>query len=95
MLTLILFSILAGAVVGGLARLALPGPDPMGFFATVALGIAGSLVAGVVVYLISGRSYGASLPLAVLGSTVILYFIRRSRGGGLVEPGADPRRRGL
>jgi uncharacterized membrane protein YeaQ/YmgE (transglycosylase-associated protein family) len=94
MLTAILLSILAGALIGGLARLALPGPDPMGFFATVALGIAGSLVAGIVVYAIAG-SYGVSLPLAVLGSTVILYFIRRSRGGGLTEPGAGPGRRRL
>jgi uncharacterized membrane protein YeaQ/YmgE (transglycosylase-associated protein family) len=87
MLTLILFSILAGAIVGGLARLALPGPDPMSLPATIGLGIAGTFLAGVVVYAISGGSYGASLPLAVLGATVILYFIRRSRGGGLTDPG--------
>jgi uncharacterized membrane protein YeaQ/YmgE (transglycosylase-associated protein family) len=93
MLTFLIVMILSGAIIGGLARLALPGPDPMGFFATVALGIAGSFIAGLVVYAVSGSEYGAGLPISILASTVILYFIRRSRGGGLTEPGDNPRLR--
>jgi uncharacterized membrane protein YeaQ/YmgE (transglycosylase-associated protein family) len=93
MIVYLIVIIISGAIVGGLARLALPGPDPMGFWATVLLGIAGSFVAGIIVYAISGASYGAGITLSILCSSVILYFIRRSRGGGLTSPGDVSRRR--
>ena len=79
----------SGLVVGGLARLALPGPDPMTLFQTIALGLAGNFVAGIIVWLL----WAHRLPGLVLSeacSSVILYFIRRSRGGGLTRPGAPP-----
>jgi uncharacterized membrane protein YeaQ/YmgE (transglycosylase-associated protein family) len=38
--------IIIGIVAGFLARLLVPGRDPMGFVATVVLGIAGSIVGG-------------------------------------------------
>jgi uncharacterized membrane protein YeaQ/YmgE (transglycosylase-associated protein family) len=47
--SLILFIILLaviGLFVGALARLLLPGPDPMGAGATIVLGLAGSFIAG-------------------------------------------------
>jgi uncharacterized membrane protein YeaQ/YmgE (transglycosylase-associated protein family) len=85
---------LTGLVVGALARLALPGPDPMSIWQTMALGIAGSFIAGIVVYAVTGGAAGAGITLSILVSTVIMYFIRRSRGGGLSSPGRDiPRRR--
>jgi uncharacterized membrane protein YeaQ/YmgE (transglycosylase-associated protein family) len=37
-------AIILGIVAGFLGRLIMPGRDPMGFFATVLLGLAGSLV---------------------------------------------------
>jgi uncharacterized membrane protein YeaQ/YmgE (transglycosylase-associated protein family) len=86
--------VLTGLVVGALARLALPGPDPMSIWQTIALGIAGSLIAGVIVYVVTDGAAGAGITLSILVSTVIMYFIRRSRGGGLSSPGRDiPRRR--
>jgi uncharacterized membrane protein YeaQ/YmgE (transglycosylase-associated protein family) len=84
---------LTGLVVGGLARLALPGPDPMSLGQTMLLGIAGSFIAGVLMYLITGGAYGAGITLSIVVSTVIMYFIRRSRGGGLTSPGGDLGRR--
>jgi uncharacterized membrane protein YeaQ/YmgE (transglycosylase-associated protein family) len=36
----------SGLLVGALARLSLPGPDPMTVFQTILLGLAGNLVAG-------------------------------------------------
>src|SRR5207253_10549704 len=77
----------SGLFVGGLARLSLPGPDPMTIPQTILLGIAGTLTAGVVVWLIWGHGV-PGIVLSVLCSSVILYFIRRSRGGGLTRPGA-------
>jgi uncharacterized membrane protein YeaQ/YmgE (transglycosylase-associated protein family) len=86
---------LTGLVVGALARLALPGPDPMTLWQTIMLGVAGSFIAGVLMYLITGGAYGAGITLSIVVSTVIMYFIRRSRGGGLMSPGRDIGRRRL
>jgi uncharacterized membrane protein YeaQ/YmgE (transglycosylase-associated protein family) len=76
-----------GLIVGAFARLALPGPDPMSLFQTALLGIAGSLVAGIVVWLLSGGRWGAGFLASLVFSVLILYFVRRSRGGGLTNPG--------
>jgi len=54
-----------GLAVGALARLAVPGPDPMPIWATAALGIGGSIVGGIVARLLIG-SYGGLL-FAFLG----------------------------
>ena len=46
MLGLIIYLLVIGVIAGYLARLLVPGPDPMGFWATAALGIIGSFVGG-------------------------------------------------
>ena len=85
MITYLLITALIGLFVGALARLALPGRDPMGLFATMLVGIAGSLAAGLVYAALFNRNGGGFL-LAVLFSTAIVYLIRRSRGGTLTRP---------
>ena len=62
-------------IVGALARLALPGPDPMSIPMTIALGIAGTFLGGIVAYLFLGHAGG--LIFALLGSTLLLYLHRR------------------
>ncbi len=42
---------LSGLVIGALGRLAIPGPDPMSIWMTILIGIAGSLVGGLVWWL--------------------------------------------
>jgi uncharacterized membrane protein YeaQ/YmgE (transglycosylase-associated protein family) len=79
---------LSGLLVGALARLALPGRDPMSLIQTMLVGIAGSFLAGLVYALIFRRN-GGGIILAVLFATVIVYFIRRSRGGSLTRPAGD------
>jgi uncharacterized membrane protein YeaQ/YmgE (transglycosylase-associated protein family) len=81
----ILSVIVIGFVIGALARLALPGPDPMPFWLTVLVGMAGSITGGA----IAGAVYGAShtfdssnhtfvtLLLAVGVAIVILAAYRR------------------
>lgn len=64
-----------GLIVGALARLALPGPDPMSIPATIGLGIAGTFLGGVVAYFLVGR--GGGLVFALLGATLLLYLHRR------------------
>jgi uncharacterized membrane protein YeaQ/YmgE (transglycosylase-associated protein family) len=86
----LLWLVLTGLLVGGLARLALPGKDPLTIGQTILVGLAGAAVS-LVLQLIAGPT-AWSLPLAVLAATVIVYFIRRSRGGSLSDPGRPPRR---
>jgi uncharacterized membrane protein YeaQ/YmgE (transglycosylase-associated protein family) len=77
-----------GLLVGALARLALPGKDPMSLGQTMLLGIAGALIAGLITYAIFDT--GPGIFASVLFATLIMYFIRRSRGGGLSDPGRPP-----
>jgi uncharacterized membrane protein YeaQ/YmgE (transglycosylase-associated protein family) len=93
LLYLVLLAV-SGLVVGALARLALPGPDPMSIPMTIAIGLAGSFVGGLVVYAISGGRSGAGIVVSVACSTLIVYLIRRSRGGSITNPGIGPTRRG-
>lgn len=81
-MSLLLFLILlaiSGLMVGALARLALPGPDPMSIPATILLGLAGSFVGGLIMRLLF-HSSGAGIVVSVLCATLILWAIRRSRG---------------
>ena len=89
MIVYLILIALSGLFVGALARLALPGPDPMTIAQTVALGLAGNLIAGVLVLIIWGHGV-PGIVISVFFSMVILYFIRRSRGGGLTSPGTPP-----
>ena len=86
--------IFTGLIVGALARLALPGRDPMSIPATIGIGIAGSLIAGLVYTAISGGSArGGGIVLSVLVTTGLVYLVRRSRGGSLTSPGRPDRGR--
>jgi uncharacterized membrane protein YeaQ/YmgE (transglycosylase-associated protein family) len=71
----ILFLAFSGLIVGALARLALPGPDPMSILATIGLGLAGSFVGGVVSWLFLGHAGG--IVFSVLAATLLLYLHRR------------------
>jgi uncharacterized membrane protein YeaQ/YmgE (transglycosylase-associated protein family) len=85
-LAFLIILMLGGLFVGALARLALPGRDPLTIPQTILVGVVGSLAAGLVTYAIFDRK-GGSILLSVLFSTMIMYFIRRSRGGSLTDPG--------
>ena len=82
---------LTGLLVGAGARLALPGPDPMGIGTTVLIGLAGAFLSGIVTWLLFGQGWGGLL-LSLVFATGIVYLMRRSRGGTLTDPGAPPRR---
>jgi uncharacterized membrane protein YeaQ/YmgE (transglycosylase-associated protein family) len=67
--------VVGGLVIGALARLALPGPDPMSIPMTTVLGIAGSLIGGLVARVFLGT--GGGVIFAVLGAMLLLYLHRR------------------
>lgn len=83
-----------GLIVGALARLALPGPDPMGILATIGLGLAGTFLGGVLGWAFLGHPAG--IVFSVLGATLLLYLHRRFvQHRPLTGPGAHqlpPRR---
>jgi uncharacterized membrane protein YeaQ/YmgE (transglycosylase-associated protein family) len=74
-LLFILFTILWGFVIGVLARWALPGPDPMPWYATVGLGLGGALIGGIIARLLFGTVGGFFF--AFLGAVLLLYLYRR------------------
>ena len=84
-----------GLIIGALARLALPGRDPMSIPMTIGVGIAGSFIGGLLMYLITGGRNGGGLFVAFVCSVLIVYLIRRSRGGDFISPdsAASARRR--
>jgi uncharacterized membrane protein YeaQ/YmgE (transglycosylase-associated protein family) len=73
--------LISGLVTGGLARLAVPGPDPMPLWLTIAIGLTGSIAGAVLGDVISGgNGYAVSfLSLGVAIALVVAYrhFVQR------------------
>lgn len=87
MLGLIISLIIIGLIAGALARLLVPGRDPMGIGGTILLGIVGSFVGGFLGYLIFHKdsNQGAFQPSGIIGSIigaiiVLLIYRHFSRG---------------
>jgi uncharacterized membrane protein YeaQ/YmgE (transglycosylase-associated protein family) len=75
----LIYLFVIGLIVGGLARLVIPGPDPMTIGQTVLLGIAGSFIAGLIsLWLFHGRA-GGGIVLSVLCAAVLVLLFRRGR----------------
>ena len=89
----LLLLFMSGLIVGALARLAIPGPDPMGIFQTAMIGIAGSFLAGLVLWAVTGDREAWSFILSVIFAAFFVYLVRRSRGGSFRDPGTYPGRR--
>lgn len=65
-----------GLVVGALARLLLPGPDPMGIGMTILIGLVGSFAAGLFSWYVLHR-HGAGIILSVVFSMLLLFARRQ------------------
>jgi len=70
MLTFIITLLVVGLIAGFLARLIVPGEDPMGISGTIVLGIVGSFIGGLVGYALFGKDAadGALQPAGIIGS---------------------------
>lgn len=78
----ILWMLIIGLVVGALAKLIMPGKDPGGIFITMLIGVAGSIIAGLI-----GRSMGwyaqnegAGFIASIVGAIVLLGIYRLAVG---------------
>ena len=81
---------ITGLIVGALARLALPGRDPMTITQTALIGMAGSFIAGLISLAIFHGRAGGGIVLSVLCSTFLVWLVRRSR-----DRTGGPSRRGF
>ena len=80
MLLFIIFLVVAGLVVGGLGRLIHPGRDDMSLGATILIGIASMLIAGLVVRPLIG--FGGGFVTAVIVAVVLVAVYARMAGNG-------------
>ena len=71
--------IIAGVIVGALGRLINPGPDPMGWLVTIAIGIAAVVIVGMLVGGVIGWI------LAIIVAAILVTVVQRFR------PGSDRR----
>ena len=79
----VLYLLVVGTIMGYLARLLVPGPDPMTWWQTILLGVVGSFVGGFGGYLLFGfdEGEGALQPGGVIGSligTIVVLLIWRA-----------------
>jgi uncharacterized membrane protein YeaQ/YmgE (transglycosylase-associated protein family) len=84
----ILAFIVVGLIAGLLARLVMPGRDPLGLILTALMGIAGAFVGGFLVQLLGGAGVTGinvwSILVATLGAVVLLAIYRLFVGGRTV-----------
>ena len=88
MLIFIIVLLIVGFIVGAIARLLMPGRDPIGILGTIALGVVGSFVGGflqlIEYHSLSVHSFHAvGLIGSIIGAWVLLLLLRLT---GL-EPG--------
>jgi len=89
MVVFIIVLLIVGFIVGVIARLLMPGRDPLGVFGTIVLGIAGSFVGGFLQNLVEYRSLSVRgfHPVGLIGSVIgawVLLLLLRLTG---LEPG--------
>ena len=75
----IIWSIIVGFIVGLIARAVLPGAQHMGFILTTVLGIAGSIVGGLIGRLFSRPEPGtpfhpAGIIMSIIGALILLFI---------------------
>ena len=77
MLGAVILIMLFGFITGGLARLAVPGPDPMPVWLTVAIGLLGSAGGGAIAIAIWGQGTQAIGLFAFIGAMLLVIAYRR------------------
>lgn len=73
--------IIVGLIVGALARLIMPGRDPIGVIATIAIGVIGAIVGGYVWRAVFGDSGGVEWIGSILVAMALLFVYRQMTYG--------------
>jgi uncharacterized membrane protein YeaQ/YmgE (transglycosylase-associated protein family) len=72
----IIFYIVVGLVVGVLARLLLPGRDPIGIIGTIIIGVIGAVVGGYLWQVIFGPNEGVAWIGSIIVAVILLGIYR-------------------
>ena len=78
----LLIAALVGLVIGAVAKLLMPGPDPGGWVVTILLGIAGSWVGGFVLGLLGIVGLAPAIVGSILGAMLLLGVYRLAKRTG-------------
>lgn len=84
MIVYIVVLLIVGLIAGAVARFVVPGRDPMGCLGTIALGLVGSFVGGVIWNLIQyhrlapDRFHPVGIIGSILGAILVLILLRIS-----------------
>ena len=73
--------LLIGVIVGPLARLLIPGDDPMPWWMTILVGAVGALIGGWLAQYITPDNNGVPWIASILGAAVLVAALRLVRGG--------------
>lgn len=74
--------LIIGLIIGGIARLLMPGRDSMGCLATALLGIGGSFVGGLIgraLWADRGGYYHPGFLISIVGAIILLFIWRMIR----------------
>jgi uncharacterized membrane protein YeaQ/YmgE (transglycosylase-associated protein family) len=74
----ILWLIIGGLIIGAIARLVVPGRNPIGLLMTIGLGIVGALVGGLVAHAI-GAGTAVAFIVGVIIAAVLVALVSGSR----------------
>ena len=94
LLTTIITWAVFGLVIGAIARLLYPGPQPMSLLTTMLLGIAGSFLGGLISWALgyapeAGAFRGAGWILSIIGALIVVWlslFISSRKEPGMRRP---------
>ena len=80
----IIWSVIVGFIVGLIGRALVPGADQMGFIATTAVGIVGSVIGGLIGNVISkpapdAKFHPAGFLMSIVGAIILLFLLRLVR----------------
>jgi uncharacterized membrane protein YeaQ/YmgE (transglycosylase-associated protein family) len=76
----LLWWLIAGLIIGALARLILPGTQPIGIVATALFGIAGSLIGAILAHLLDWDSTIVQLVLSIVVAALLVAAVAGSTG---------------
>ncbi len=82
MVTYIIVLLVVGLIAGAIARLLVPGRDPIGFFGTILLGVVGSFVGGFIWNLVEyhriapAKFHTVGIIGSILGAILVLILMR-------------------